>query len=327
MAVSKLPPRNEIKICFAHPSYRLLERFSLRDTGLQAVEARTHDELQACIGQADVLLVSGMLWKNEYLQQADRLVFLQSISAGMDQYDKTAFKARNITLTSAQGTNANSVAEHAIALMLGMNRRLHLSRDNQRMRVWRDPISDLTLRENELAGKTVMVVGFGRIGQRVAAFAKAFDMAVIAVKRDVSQGAEMADEVITQDKIVEHVGKADFVVLTCPLTEETENLVDDRVLRAMRPTAVLVNVARGRVVNEPDLIKAMNDGCLAGAALDCVWDEPLPKDSPLWDDPNIVITPHVGGETARFEDTLLDLFLENLDRLYQGRTDLINQVV
>lgn len=327
MTALKLPPRSELNICFAHPSYRLLERFSLRDTGLHAVEARTHDELEACVGKADVLLVSGMLWRKEYLAQAGRLMFLQSISAGMDQYDKAAFKARGIALTSAQGTNANSVAEHALALMLAMNRKIHLSRDNQRARLWRDPISDLALRENELSGKTVMIVGFGRIGQRVAALAKAFDMSVIAVKRDLTQGAQLADEAVTQDKVADMASRADFIVLTCPLTPETESLIDARVLGAMRSTAVLVNVARGRVVHEPALVEALSKGCLAGAALDCVWDEPLPSDSPLWEMDNVLITPHVGGETARFEDVLLDLFMENLDRLYQGRGDLINQVV
>lgn len=309
-----------------HPSYRLLERFNLRGTGMHAVEARTHEELQACIGEADVLLVSGMLWRGEYLARAGRLAFLQSISAGMDQYDKAAFQARDIKLTSAQGTNANSVAEHALALMLAMNRQLHLARDNQRARLWRDPISDLGKRENELAGKTLMVVGFGRIGQRVAALAKAFGMSVIAVKRDLTQGTDMADKVVSQDRVVEMAAISDFIVLTCPLNASTENLIDEHVFRAMRPTAFLVNVARGKVVHEPALLQALRERRIAGAALDCVWEEPLPADSPLWELDNALITPHVGGETARFEDALLDVFLENLDRLYAGRSDLINLV-
>lgn len=327
MTALKLPPRNELKICFAHPSYRLLERFSLRNTGMHALEVRTHAELEANVGKADILLVSGMLWRNEYLAQADRLVFLQSISAGMDQYDKAAFQARDIALTSAQGTNANSVAEHALGLMLAMSRKIHLSRDNQHARLWRDPISDLTLRENELSGKTVMIVGFGRIGQRVATLAKAFNMTVIAVKRDLSQGTQMADEAITQDKVAAMAPRADFIVLTCPLTQETENLINEQVLHAMRSTAVLINVARGKVVHEPSLLTALTEGRLAGAALDCVWDEPLPESSPLWAMDNVLITPHVGGETANFEDALLDLFIENLDRLYQGRRDLLNLTV
>jgi D-2-hydroxyacid dehydrogenase (NADP+) len=327
MTAMKLPPRDSLNICFAHPSYRLLERYSLRETGMHAVEARTHEELQACLGEADVLLVSGMLWRPEYLAKAERLVFLQSISAGMDQYDKAEFQARGITLTSAQGTNANSVAEHALALMLAMNRQLHYARDNQRARVWREPISHLATRENELGGKTVMVVGFGRIGQRVAALSKAFGMSVIAVKRDLSQGTEFADEVVTQDRVAEMAANADFIVLTCPLNAGTENLIDATVLDAMRPNAFLVNVARGRVVHEPSLVQAMREGRIAGAALDCVWEEPLPADSPLWDLDNVLITPHVGGETARFEDALLDIFLKNLETLYEGQGRLINQVV
>ncbi|RTZ48072.1 D-2-hydroxyacid dehydrogenase [Candidimonas sp. SYP-B2681] len=326
MAVQKLPPRDKLNVCFAHPSYRLLERFSLRETRMHAFEVRSHDELEAVIGEVDVLLISGMLWRKEYLELADRLFFLQSISAGMDQYDKAAFNLRDITLTSAQGTNANSVAEHALALMLAMNRKLHLARDNQRARHWRDPISPLTLRENELRGKTVLIVGFGRIGQRVASLAKAFDMSVIAIKRDLTRGTQMADEVLTQDCIEEAAARADFIVLTCPLTPETENLIDERVLRSMRSSAFLINVARGKVVHEPALLEALRDGRIAGAAVDCVWDEPLSAVSPMWEMDNLLITPHVGGETARFEDALLDLFIENLDRIYEEREDLINLV-
>ena len=121
--------------------------------------------------------------------------------------------------------------------------------------------------------------------------------------------------------------QADFVALTCPLTPETENLIDAKALAAMKPSAWLVNVARGKVVNEPALIEALNQKRIAGAALDCVWEEPLPAASGLWSAPNVLITPHTAGETRRYEDNVIDLLLENLERLWRGESVLRNQFV
>ena len=119
--------------------------------------------------------------------------------------------------------------------------------------------------------------------------------------------------------------EADFVALTCPLTPKTENLIDAKALAAMKPSACLVNVARGKVVNEPALVEALQKGRIAGAALDCVWEEPLPATSSLWSVPNVLITPHTAGETRRYEDNVLDLLMENLSRMWRGENTLKNQ--
>jgi len=120
--------------------------------------------------------------------------------------------------------------------------------------------------------------------------------------------------------------RADFVALTCPLTPRTENLIDATALAAMKPSAYLVNVARGKVVNEPALIEALGAKRIAGAALDTVWEEPLPATSPLWSLPNVLITPHTAGETRRYEDNILDLLMENLERLWRGDDALKNRI-
>ena len=117
------------------------------------------------------------------------------------------------------------------------------------------------------------------------------------------------------------------MALTCPLTKETEGLIGARALGLMKPSAYLINVARGRVVDEAALVAALGAGRIAGAALDCVVEEPLPASSPLWDFPNVLITPHVAGETHRYEDNVLDILMENLDRLGRGETALVNEVV
>jgi len=321
-----LPPKDQLMVCFAHVAYRFGERFRLRNTGIAFYEVHTREEMEARIGEADVLVVSG-LWKNDLAPKATKLRFIQSISAGVDQYDRDVLAAHNIRLASAQGANANAVAQHGMALILALARRIPEAVRNQEKRFWRGMTGDPGSREDELGGKTLLVVGIGRIGGRLARLARAFDMHVIGVRRDPSAGAEGADEVYGFAALPSLWGKADIVALTCPLTPETTGLVNARALAAMKPRAQLVNLARGKVVDEAALIEAMRAGRLAAAALDVTVEEPLPAESPLWTLPNVLITPHTAGETRRYEDAVIDLLLENLDRLWRGEATLRNQVV
>lgn len=321
-----LPARDKLTICFAHVAYRMGERFALRNTGLNWFELRSLDELQARIAEVDVLLCSG-LWRNELVARAPRLALIQSISAGTDQYSRDALGGAGIRVASAQGANERAVAEHAIALILALARKLPEARDNQAAKKWRGMIGEIARREDELGGKTLVIVGMGRIGSRLATLARAFDMKVIGTKRDPSKGAGAADRVVGEEGLLAVLPEADFVALTCPLTPKTENLIDARALAAMKPSAYLINVARGKVVNEPALLAALGANAIAGAALDCVWQEPLPADSALWSAPNVLITPHTAGETRRYEDNVIDLLLENLERLWRGESALKNQFV
>jgi D-2-hydroxyacid dehydrogenase (NADP+) len=312
-------------ILFAHAAYQLGDAFGRRGTGLSFHEVRSLDALEEAVGQADVLVVSG-LWRDHLIERAPRLRFVQSISAGVDQYGKAALKAAGIRLASAQGANERAVSEHALSLVLGLTRKLHLARDAQAKAYWRPMISDPTAREIESAGRTMLVVGMGRIGRRVARLARAFEMNVIATKRDPSAGAEPGVALHAQSDLLSLLPRADVVVLTCPLTPQTERLIDARALGAMKPGALLVNVARGRVVDEPALVEALRSGTLGGAGLDVTVEEPLPASSPLWGFPNVLITPHSAGETDRYEDNIVDLLLGNLDRLERGEP-LVNAVV
>jgi D-2-hydroxyacid dehydrogenase (NADP+) len=320
-----LPSKDRLTICFAHVAYRMQERFALRNTGIASIEVRTRDELDTRIAEADVLLCSG-LWRNDLIPRAPKLRFVQSISAGVDQYDKAAFAASGIRLASAQGVNARAVAEHAMALILALARRLPEARDNQAKQVWRGMIGDLAGREDELGGKTLLIVGLGRIGNRLAQLAKAFDMRVLATRRNPIGGGD-ADEVHTMGALKSLLPQADFVALTCPLTPETERLINAETLALLKPSAALVNVARGRCVDEPALIDALAAGRLTAAALDTTVEEPLAQGSPLWAMPNVFITPHTAGETRRYEDNVLDILIENLDLLWRGEPALRNQIV
>lgn len=321
-----LPPDDQLTLGFAHVAYRFGERYAARGGTLRFVELRTREELAARIGELDLLLVSGF-WRNEMAADAGRLRLIQSISAGVDQYDREVLARAGIRLASAQGANANAVSEHAMALILAMVRRIPEARDNQARRHWRGMIGDLGQREDELGGKTLLVVGIGRIGGRLARLAKAFGMHVVGLRRDPSRGAEGADEIHGMDALHAQLPRADIVALTCALTPETRGLVDARAIEAMRPTALLVNVARGKVCDEAALTAALAVGRLAGAALDVTEEEPLAPDSPLWGMPNVLVTPHTGGETRSYEDNVLDLLEENLARLRRGEDALRNQVV
>jgi phosphoglycerate dehydrogenase-like enzyme len=313
-------------IGFAHVAYRFGERFPRRDTGLNFVTFETREALAAGIGELDVLVVSGF-WRNDLAPAAKRLRFIQSISAGVDQYDRAVLAAHGIRLASAQGANARAVSDHAMALILALYRRIPEARDNQGRRFWRGMIGDLSGREDELGGKTLLVVGLGRIGGRLARLGKAFDMTVLGIRGNPAAGGEGADEVHGLDALPALLPRADVVALTCPLTPETTGLIGADALARMKPGAILVNAARGKVVDTPSLVAALEAGQLAGAALDVTEPEPLPADSPLWSMPNVLITPHTGGETRSYEDNVIDLLLENLGRLRRGEATLRNQVV
>ncbi|MBI3196051.1 MAG: D-2-hydroxyacid dehydrogenase [Rhodospirillales bacterium] len=320
------PTRDSLTICFAHAAYRMKDRFELRNTGIKCFEVRAYDDLVKRIGEADVVLASGM-WKNDLIPHAGKLKFIQSISSGMDQYSRELLGAKGIRLASAAGVNARAVAEHAIGLILAIARRLPEARDNQHKKTWRGMIGDLAQREDELGGKTLLVVGMGRIGSHLAKLAKAFDMKVLGIRRDPKAGTNGADAIHGMGDLVKLVPEADFVALTCALTPETTGLMSAKAFAAMKPSSVFVNVARGKVADEEALIKTMQDGRIWAAALDVTADEPLPASSPLWTMPNVFITPHTAGETRAYEDNVLDILMENLDRLWRDEKTLRNQVL
>lgn len=320
------PSKDRLRICFAHVAYQLGTRFAARNTGIHHAHAWNRDELDRTIRDVDVLVISG-LWRNDLLENAPKLKFIQSIGAGTDQFSRDELKKRNIRLASASGVNMRAVSEHAMSLILAMARRLPEARDNQAKRVWRGMISDLSQREDELGGKTLIIVGLGAIGGRLAQLAQAFDMRVIGVKRDPSKGAQDLHSVQALKDLKTLLPQADFVALTCPLTPETRNLFDADMISAMQKSAFLINAARGGCVDESALVAALQNKQIAGAALDVTIQEPLGNSSPLWNLENVFITPHTGGETRRYEDNVLDILIENLERLARTDSVLKNQII
>jgi phosphoglycerate dehydrogenase-like enzyme len=321
-----IPSKDQITICFAHVAYRLQERFLALNTGMNSFDVRDRETLEVRLDEADVLVISG-LWRDSILDRAKKLRFIQSIGAGTDQFSYADLSKAGIRLASARGVNARAVSEHAMALILALSRRLGEARDNQAKRVWRGMIGDLGGREDELGSKTLLIAGLGQIGGRLAQLAKAFDMQVIGLRRNPAAGPGQPFPVHRMDELKLLLPQTDFVALCCPLTPETENLMDAEALSLMKPSAYLINIARGGCVDEAALVRTLQAGGIAGAGIDVTVEEPLRADSPLWAMEQVLITPHTAGETRRYEDNVLAILIENLERLWRGEASLRNEVV
>ena len=324
--MTAFPAADQVTIHFAHSAYRLAERFAVRHPDIAHFQTWTPDETRARIGEGDVLVASGF-WSNELLADAGALKFIQVCAVGHDQFDKAAIAGRGIRLCNSAGVNANAVSDHAFALLLGLTRQIHTARSNQSRAHWRPMISDLTQREEELPGKTMVIYGVGQIGARIAKLAKAFGMTVLGVRRDVSKTLADVDELHAPEDFVELLSRADVVVLSCPLTDQTRGLMNTAAFAAMRPSAYFINVARGGCADQDALIHALESGQIAGAGIDVTEPEPLPESSALWQFDNVILTPHSGGETRAYEDNVMDVLVENLERLWRGENELRHAIV
>ncbi len=241
------------------------------------------------------------------LPRAGNLQWLQLPSAGANTYVGRISEA--IHLTTANGVYGIPVSEHAFALMLSLARSIQKYVRDQTQGRWDREGTFL-----ELFGSTCGVLGLGDIGLAVAARAKAFGMRVVGIRRNPDRPTEGIDRVYGPDAFEEMLSACDFVVNILPETDATLTLLDRGMIRAMKRGSLLVNVGRGSTIDEAALVQALQDGHLAGAGLDVFEEEPLPPNSPLWEMPNVIITPHIGGSSPRGDDRIADLFLDNFRR-------------
>jgi phosphoglycerate dehydrogenase-like enzyme len=248
-----------------------------------------------------------------------RLKWIQSSAAGMDHCLVPSVVASNITVTSASGVLAKQVADHTLALLLGILRDLPTYfRAQQKHEFIRRPTRDLH-------GARVGIIGLGGNGRLLARVLKAFETTIIGTDWFPEHKPPHVDEVLPADAVDELLPRVDVLILAAPLTEHTRDMIGARRLRLLHKDAVLINVARGPLVVERDLVEVLNSGHLWGVGTDVTEVEPLAIDSPLWDVPNVIITPHVGGQRASRIDDMTDLFCENLRRYRTGKP-LINFV-
>ncbi len=241
-----------------------------------------------------------------------RLKWIQSSAAGLDHCLVPSVVGSDITVTSASGVLAKQVADQTLALLLGVLRNLPTYfRAQQKREFVRRPTRDLH-------GARVGIIGLGGNGRHLARVLKAFETTIVATDWFPEQKSPFVDEVLPADAVDELLPRVDALILAAPLTEHTHHMIDARRLRLLPKEAVLINVARGPLVVEHDLVEVLNSGHLWGAGVDVTEVEPLPESSPLWDVPNVIITPHVGGQSSTRIDNMTNFFCENLRRYFAG---------
>jgi glyoxylate/hydroxypyruvate reductase len=268
----------------------------------------TPDEAASVVGETDVIY--GWKFPAVLYPRATRLRWLHAMGAGVDWVLVPGFPA-HVTVTRVPGVFGPWMREYVLARCLTVTQRLDAYRGFQRARSWREDVIP-----ERLAGKTMVIVGLGDIGRAVAAGARALGMRVIGVSRS-GRPVREAERVYRLRGLTQALGQGDFVVLVLPLTEETRGLIGAAALAAMRPTAWLVNIGRGAVVEEGALVEALTTRRIAGAGLDVFAAEPLPADHPLWSLDNAVITPHISGPSTPPE--MAPVFNDNLGRWLAGR--------
>ena len=240
------------------------------------------------------------------------LKWVHSISAGVEHAIDDFLRTAPVVLTNARGVFDLPIAETVVAYMLMIAKKIPAFMAQQRNHQWKKQ----ALRE--IAGLTVGIVGLGSIGAEIARLCSALGMHVLATRRRPEEGAPHVAQLFPPEQLEALLAQVDFAVLAVPLTAETRGLIGEAQLAALRPDAWLINIARGAIVDEPALIRALQAGRIAGAALDVFATEPLPPDSPLWDMANVIITPHNSWSTPHLEAREAALFLDNLERYVQG---------
>lgn len=278
---------------------------------VRAIVAPDPDHLERYIEDADALLA--FRFPVEVFDRAKKLRWFQCTGAGVDSVFPIRDRVGHITVTNARGIHGDVIADFVMAgvTMLHWDFRRFLR--EQAERKWNPRYVA------PLADRTLGVVGLGSIGATIALRAKSAGMTVVGSKRDVSVPVEGVDRLFGSDALHDLLPLCDFVVLAVPATPDTVGLIGAAEIACMRPQAFLVNIARGNVVVETELVKALQTAAIAGAILDVFEREPLPQESPLWDMPNVIATPHVAGSPSNYTERVFSIFAENIERFLKGQ--------
>ncbi|HEY8134471.1 MAG TPA: D-2-hydroxyacid dehydrogenase [Candidatus Limnocylindrales bacterium] len=257
------------------------------------------------------------------LSRTPNLKWVHSATAGVERVLTPAALERGLAITNARGVFSDPIAEYVLMAVLAVSRRLPQLLELQSERTWQP------LEGREMSDLTIGVVGLGSIGRRVAELGVKFGCRVIAIRRgtggESAEGVEGIAEVLTPDHLPELMAQSDFVVLALPLTSDTQDLFNDAMFATAKPGGWLINVARGALVDERALVRAVREGRMGGAVLDAFREEPLPSDSELYSTPNIIVTPHTSWSSGRVLDRSIELFCDNLGRFARGEP-LLNLV-
>jgi D-2-hydroxyacid dehydrogenase (NADP+) len=280
--------------------------------------AAKEEDVGEFIGRADILLCARI--SDGLMQKAVNLKWIQAVTTGTDYLTRLPSLKKDVLITTTRGIHGPQMSEMAFLLMLALNRNIPQVVKNQEKAHWENWPSKLIWK------KKVGIFGVGVIGEELAGKCKAFSMEVLGIDV-VKRQLESIDRWYGPEDIIEVARQVDFLILVAPNTPQTLKIVGEKVLSAMKPTAYLINIGRGELVDEPALIDALNRGTIAGAGLDVYWQEPLPKEDPLWRAKNLIAMPHMGGPSDVYVEQAMAVMEENFRRYLKGeRKNLINVV-
>ncbi len=300
---------------------KILALLNLSDDQIQRIESVSEDvrvvvatsrEIQQTEAVDADIILGGL--NRQLFERGRNLKWVQTQSAGVDGILFPEFVESDVILTSAKGYVGTHLADQTWALLLGLLRGIGRA---VRERTWDNRMS-IRHEAWELGGRTLGVVGLGGTGIEVARRAIGFQMRVIAVDPEDVEKPEFVDEIWKMDRFHDLLEQSDVVCICAPLTDKTHGIFDLEAFRRMKRHALLINVTRGKIVDGPSLLQALQDGLIGGAGLDVTPEEPLPPDSPLWDMKNVIITPHVAGGSPLRLDRMVELFCQNLERFLAG---------
>ncbi len=316
-----------------------LQRIQAAAPGSRIVNLSVEGLADGPVDDVEVLLRGWLVAEafDRLLARAPHLAWVHSATSGVERALTPAALERDVLVTNARGVFSRPIAEHVLLMILAVSRHLPELLELQRERTWQ-PLEGRELRE-----LTIGIVGYGSLGRSVASLASAFGARVIGMRRrpdtresgsaggearpahdpgsdegDVFPFAPRLDRLVGPDGLHELLAESDIVVLAAPLTPETEGMIDEAAIAAMKRNAWLINVARGRLIDDTALIRALRENRIGGAALDAFRDEPLPQASPYWSLANVILTPHTAWSSARVLDRSIDLFCDNLVRFSRG---------
>jgi phosphoglycerate dehydrogenase-like enzyme len=300
-----------LQITNVSPRIRLSNVYELARAEQRGDFARK-DELDALLAETEVIY--GFRLPNDVIARAPKLKWVQVMSAGVDRFLDNEFRQSSVMMTNVSGIHAIPIGEIVLEQMLMFAKQAPLCFRLKQEKQWKRFMPTV------LRYKTVGIVGLGNIGREVARLAKAFGMRVVATRRSTKRvaRAKHVDILLPKEQLPRLLQESDFVVLALPFTSDTNRLIGEKELRTMKPTAYLINIARGNIVDEEALIRALDEHWIAGAGLDVFATEPLPADSRLWEFPNVIFSPHIAGGMEDYNMRATELFCDNLRRYLSG---------
>ena len=307
---------NKISVLFLNPLKENLQESITNVSPNITLTVVKPEEAEPYLADATVLVTWGQMNIDEWLPKMSRLKWIHALSAGVDQLLSPAVIDTKIPVTNSKGIHGIPISEYIFANLLAFYRNLFVLEAQQKEKIWKRPMSE------ELFDKTIGIIGLGAIGREVAKRAKAFGLEVFACKKTATDEL-FIDKLFLESQMDEMLPQCDIVVLALPLTPETEHSFAKERFQLMKNDSCLVNISRGQIICDADLIKALESGEIRHAFLDVFEEEPLPESSPLWTMPQITITPHIAALTPHYMDRAVQVFTTNLER-FESEAPLLN---